>query len=131
MTHARKVPIKKQNLKTYSDFFISPCSAFFPSHTIRWTLFLICTKKQHQSKWATVEGTETIISGFNQILPVEIDRFWPISKNKTALKQLFPKWIHNKVKSEQFDKLLLLGGSHKEKDACVLASSMDWLVMKG
>ena len=42
---ARKVPIKKQNLKTYSDFFISPCSAFFPSHTIRWTLFLICTKK--------------------------------------------------------------------------------------
>ena len=51
---------------------------------------------------------------------MEIDQFWPISKNKTALKQLFTKWILKNVKSEQFDKPLFLSGSHKEKDAmCV------------
>ena len=53
-------------------------------------------------------------------LPVEIDQFWSVSKNKTALQELFIKWVLNKVKSEQFDKSLFLGGSHKENDAmCV------------
>ena len=51
---------------------------------------------------------------------MEIDRFWSVSKNKTALQQLFTKWVVNKVKSEQFDKPLFLGGSHKENNAmCV------------
>ena len=64
--------------------------------------------------------TARIISRFGQPLPVEIDRFWFASKNKTALQQLFTKWVLNKVKSEQFDKSLFLGGSHKENDAmCV------------
>ena len=64
--------------------------------------------------------TARIISRFGQPLPVEIDRFWFASKNKTALQQLFTKWVLNKVKSEQFDKSLFLGGSYKEKDAmCV------------
>ena len=54
----------------------------------------------------TVEGIETIISGFIQPLLVEIDRFLSVSKNKTALQQLFTKWILNKVKSEQFHNLL-------------------------
>ena len=51
---------------------------------------------------------------------MEIDGFWSVSKKKTALQQLFTKWVLNKVKSEQFDKPLFLGGSHKENDAmCV------------
>ena len=51
---------------------------------------------------------------------MEIDRSWSVSKNKTALKQLFTKWILKNVKSKQFDKPLFLSGSHKEKVAiCV------------
>ena len=48
---------------------------------------------------------------------MEIDRFWFVSKNKTALQQLFTNWVLNKVKSEQFDKPFFLGGSHKENHA--------------
>ena len=51
-----------------------------------------------------------------QPLLVEIDRFLSVSKNKTELQQLFTKWVLNKVKSEQLDKPLLLGSSHKEID---------------
>ena len=36
MAYATKVLIKKQNLKTYNDFFTS--------HAIGWILFLMCTK---------------------------------------------------------------------------------------
>ena len=61
----------------------------------------------------TDEDIETIISGCDQSLPVEIDQYWSASQNKTALEQLFTKWLLNKVKSEQFDKPLFLGGSHK------------------
>ena len=51
---------------------------------------------------------------------MEIDRFWSVSKNKTALQQLFTKWVLTKAKHEKFDKLLFFGSSHKEKDAmCV------------
>ena len=38
-------------------------------------------------------------------------------KNKTALQHFFTKRVLNKNKSEQFDKLLFLGGSFKENDA--------------
>ena len=51
---------------------------------------------------------------------MEIDLFSSVSKNKTALQQLFAKWVPNKVKFEQFDEPLFLGGSHKENNAmCV------------
>ena len=61
--------------------------------------------KASEQRWRmTVEGIETIISGFDQPLPVEIDRLWSVSKNKTALQQLFTKMVLNKIKSEQFDK---------------------------
>ena len=96
-------------------------SAFFSSQVMRWILFLMCTKKtasKHVSK--DEEGIETIISDFGQALSVEIDRFWSVSKYKTAIQQLFTNWVLNKVKSEQFDKSLFLGGSHKENNAmCV------------
>ena len=47
--------------------------------------------------------------------PVEIDRLWSVSKNKTAREQLFTKWIINKVKGDQFDNSLFLGGLHKKR----------------
>ena len=74
-------------------------------------------KASEQRRRATVEGIETIISGFDQPLPVEIDRSWSVSKNKRGLQQLFTKWILTKVKSEQLDKPLFLGGLHKENHA--------------
>ena len=77
-------------------------------------------KASERRQTTTGEGIETIISGFDQRLPVEIDHFLSVSKNKIALQQLFTKSILNKVQSEQFDKLLFFGGSHKENNAmCV------------
>ena len=48
---------------------------------------------------------------------MEIAQFLSASKIKKALQKLFIIWVLNKVKSEQFDKQLFLGGSHKENDA--------------
>ena len=85
----------------------------------------MCTKKNsintsERRRRTTGEGMKTIISDFGQLLPVVIDRFWSVSKNKTALQQFFTKWVLNKVKSEQFDKPLFWGDSHKENNAmCV------------
>ena len=47
---------------------------------------------------------------------MENDRFLSVSRYRTTLQQLFTKWVLNKVKSEQFDKPLFLGGSHKENN---------------
>ena len=127
MAYARKVLTKKENLRTYNNFFISLWSMFsFLFELYNWldTAFDVykenSIKTNQQRRKTTVEGIETIISGFDQPLPVEIDRLWSVSNNKSARQQLFTKWILKKVKSEQFDELLFLGGSHKENDArCV------------
>ena len=124
MAYARKVSKKSQ---TYNDFFISFWSTFsflFKSCNQVDTVFDAYKenniKASELRRRTTGEGIETIISGFDQSLPVETDQFWSASQNKTALEQLFTKWVLNKVKSEQFDKLLFLGGSHKQNDAmCV------------
>ena len=123
MAYARKEPIKKQNLKTYNNFFISLWGTFsflFKSCN-RVDIFFDVYKensiKASEQRWRTTgEDIEIIISDDGQPLPVEIDRFWSVSKNKTALQQLFTKWVLNKVKSEQPDKLLFLGGLHKENN---------------
>ena len=127
MAYARKVLTKKENLRTYNNFFISLWSMFsFLFELYNWldTAFDVykenSIKTNQQRRKTTVQGIETIISGFDQLLPVEIDRLWSVSNNKSARQQLFTKWILKKVKSEQFDELLFLGGSHKENDArCV------------
>ena len=54
--------------------------------------------------------------------------------NSGLFQQLLTKLIFNKVKSEQFDKPLFLGGLHKENYAmwrCVLDLSLTWLVLQG
>ena len=127
MAYARKVPIKKQNLKTYNDFFISLWSTFsFLFKSCNQVDIVFDVYKENSIKACerrpktTGEGIETIISDFGQALSVEIDRFWSVSKYKTAIQQLFTNWVLNKVKSKQFDKSLFLGGSHKENNAmCV------------
>ena len=126
MTYTWKVSIKKGNLKT-QPFFISLWSTFnFLFKWCSWVDIVFDVYKESSIKASerrqttTGEGIETIISGFDQRLPVEIDHFLSVSKNKIALQQLFTKWILNKVQSEQFDKLLFFGGSHKENNAmCV------------
>ena len=127
IAYARKVLIKKENLKTYNNFFISLWSMFsflFELYNRLDTAFDVykenSIKTNQQRRKTTVQGIETIISGFDQLLPVEIDRLWSVSNNRSARQQLFTKWILKNVKSEQFDELLFLGGSHKENDArCV------------
>ena len=122
MAYAREVSMKNQN-----DFFINFWStvSFFSKLCNRVDIVLDVYKensiKVSEQRWRTAgEDIERIISGFDQPLPAEIDRFWSVSNNKTSLQKLFTKWILNKVKSEQLDKLLSLGGSHKENDAmCV------------
>ena len=78
-------------------------------------------KGSERRRRATVEGVLTIVSDFEQVLPAEMERFWSLSANKTALQQLFIQWILVKTKQTNFDKVLYLGGSHKENDAICLS----------
>ena len=100
MAYARKVLIKKENLKTYNNFFISLWSMFsflFELYNRLDTAFDVykenSIKTNQQRRKTTVQGIETIISGFDQLLPVEIDRLWSVSNNKSARQQLFTKWL--------------------------------------
>ena len=105
MAYTRKVSIEKQNLKTCNDFFINLWSTFsllFKSCNRVDIVFDVykenSIKASERRQRTTGEGKEITISGFDQSLLVEIDRFWSISKNKTAL-QLFTKCVLSKVKS--------------------------------
>ena len=129
MSYARKVSIKYQNLKTYNDFFInlwSTLSFLFKSCNRVDIVFDVykenSIKAYQQRRRTTGEDTETIISSFDQPLRVEIAQFLSAWKNKAALQKLFIKWVLNKVNSEQFDKPLFLGDSHKENDAMCVSS---------
>ena len=128
--YARKLSIKKQNLKTYNDFFISLWSTFsflFKSRNqldIVFDVYREKTIKESERRWRTTgEGIETIISGFDQPPPVEIDQFWSVSRNKTALQQLLQ--VKNLINS--YSKVVHI----KITMRCVLALSMGWLVLKG
>ena len=88
-------------------------------------------KASEQRQRMAVEGIETITSGFDQPLPAEIDRFWSVSKNKTALQQHFTMWTLNKVKLNNFKNCYSYVVCIKKTMRCVLALSMGWLVLKG
>ena len=71
IAYARKVSIKKQNLKTYNDFFISLWSTFsflLKSCSRVDIVFDVykgnSIKASEQRRRTTGEGKETIISGF-------------------------------------------------------------------
>ena len=83
--------------------------------------FLMCTKKTASKQ--VNEDEEQQLKAYKQLFsvlinldpPVKIDRLWSVSKNKTAREQLFTKCILNKVKGDQFDNSLVLGGLHKKR----------------
>ena len=86
MAYARKVSIKKPNLKTYNNFFISFWSTFsFLFKSCNWVDNVFDVYKENSIKASelrrktTGEGIETIISGCDQPLPVEIDQYWSAS----------------------------------------------------
>ena len=127
MAYASKLAIKKRNLKTYNDFFSSLWSFFsflFKSYNWEDIVFDVYKetsfKASEQRHRTSVEGTYQLLQVLINLLPLEIDRIWTVSKNKKAMQRLFTKWILNKVESEKFDKQLFLGGLHKENDVmCV------------
>ena len=76
MAYARNVPIKKQNLKTYNDFFYQSLEHVQLSFQVMQSCgYCFWCVQSEQRRRMTVEGIETIISGFIQPLLVEIDRF--------------------------------------------------------
>ena len=88
--------------------------------------FWCVRRKHHQRKWAKTKNDRwRHRNNYFRFWSTSIRGNWLIlvcikSKNKKALQQFFTKFVLNKVKSEQLDKPLFLGGSHKENDAmCV------------
>ena len=82
MAYVRKVPIKKKNLKKYSDLFNDLWSTFtFLSSSCNKIDIVfdfyknLSVKSIERKRRATVEGIETIINKIEQTFPVEMDRF--------------------------------------------------------
>ena len=126
MAYVRKVPIKTLKLNTYNDLFSNLWDTFTSlSHScdridIVFDVYIDHSiKASERARRATVEGIETLISTTDQTLPVELDRFWSLSQNKTSLQQHFITWITKKIETENFDEYLFLGCSHKENSVTV------------
>ena len=112
MVYARKMPVKKKNLITNYDFLTTPWSTFsFLFNPCNWVDIAFGVYKENSIKASEprrrMADMKTIISGFDQSLPRKIDRFFPLSKNKTSPQQLFTMWILSKVKNGKFYKLIL------------------------
>ena len=89
MAYARKVLTKKENLRTYNNFFISLWSMIsFLFELYNWLDTAFDVYKENSIK-TNQQRRKTIISGFDQPLPVEIDRLWSVSNNQSARQQLF------------------------------------------
>ena len=100
MAYARNVPIKKLNLKTYRDLFNHLWNTFKSlsescSRTdIVFDLYKeMSIKTSERNCRAKVEGILTYISSIDQQLPIDIDKFWPVSKNKIAFQRFFIQWM--------------------------------------
>ena len=62
----------------------------------------------------------THIGHEDQTLPVEIEKFWQVSKNKVAFQQLFVKWL---LKKDLKEVTIYFGGSAlKSENACLVNS---------
>ena len=111
-----KVPIKKQKLICYNDLFCSLwntiCNLARSCERIDIVFDVYVdhsVKGSERRRRATVEGVLTIVSDFEQVLPAEMERFWSLSANKTALQQLFIQWILVKTKQTNFDSVVSRG----------------------
>ena len=58
--------------------------------------------KQHErNRRSKIAGKNTNISGSEQPLPIDIDRFWAVMENKVRLQQFFTKWIIENFKGKE------------------------------
>ena len=128
MAYVRKVPIRTLKLTTYNDLFGNLWDTFM---SLAYTCERIdivfdvyidhSVKASERRRRATMDGIETLIQKTDQTLPVEMERFWSLSQNKTALQQHFISWTIKKVEAENFEKQLFLGGSHRENSNICLS----------
>ena len=118
MAYARKVPVKKANLRTYEDFIKNLWNTF--THIAKnsnridiiFDLYLEGSIKQNErDRRKKSTPINVTISSTDQTLPVEMDSFWSSSKNKVELQMCFINWI---CKSYVDSKPVYLGGSHPE-----------------
>ena len=133
MSYARKVPVKKLKLKSFQDFAMhlwgtfSNLSKDCDRTDIVFDLYLPHSIKQHErNRRIKIAGINTNISGSEQPLPIDMDRFWAVMENKVRLQQFFIKWIFEYYKGKE---PVYLGGSHPDKmTGCVklLAEVTSW-----
>ena len=123
MGYVREVPVKKQNLKTYRDFFVSLWNTFKSLGNTCQRIDIVfdlykeqSIKASERNRRATVAGIETYITNVDQSLPIEMDRFWSVGKNKVAFQRLFIKWMMQDQSRNESNKTIFLGGSHREGD---------------
>ena len=118
MAYARKVPVKKANLRTYEDFIKNLWNTF--THIAKnsnridiiFDLYLEGSIKQNErDRRKKSTPINVTICSTDQTLPVEMDSFWSSSKNKVELQMCFINWI---CKSYVDNKPVYLGGSHPE-----------------
>lgn len=121
MAYARKVPVIKQKLKTYRDFMTHIWNSFQSISATCTRIDIIfdlyhdqSIKASERKRRAKNDGIVTFITNLNQPLPIEMDKFWGISKNKVALQQIFIQFITEEICNNNFEKELFLGGSHKQ-----------------
>ena len=66
-----------------------------PRIDIAVDLYLDQSIKHGERKWRSKnDAIEVKISNAMQLLPIDMDKFWPSSSNKIQLQQIFIIWIH-------------------------------------
>ena len=104
MGYDRKVPVKSKNLQTFLDLVKTLWKTFM-------SIFSSCSRVDivfdlYQNK--SIKGSErnrrkgneaiiTFIDSFNQPLPNDMKKFWPLSENKVAFQQKFILWVKENV----------------------------------
>ena len=64
----------------------------------------------------------------DKLLPIEIEKFWPVSENKVSFQQFFIEWVQTNCCDH---KSLYLGGSHQEDgNKCLLVSNVEKKIAK-
>ena len=124
----RKVPIKKLNLKTFSDLVANLWSSFNSLSRdctridIVFDLYKDDSIKacERSRRRGSLSGIPTSVARPSQPLPVDIDTFWYLSSNKVS----FQQFNQCTIKDFSDNKLVYLGGCHIDDDsACVKSFS--------
>ena len=128
MAYARKVPVKKLNLKTFGDFVQNLWKTFCylskdaKRIDIIFDLYIDDSIKQFErNRRSKSESIETTIKRNDQPLPKELDKFWASNENKMKLQQHFIKYV---LETYNEEKVVYLGGSHLDKPSSCIKISM-------